>query len=206
MLGRRAFSWVEALVVAVVLGVLAALFLPALYTTKHGPSRRTRCASNLKQIGYGLHLYSGDHGEAFPRAAGDPMASLGLLYPDYISDGKVFICPKAPAPARPIAAADVPRGEKTAATVFTAGHSDYGYDSDHTAAHPPGVAVAADKGTGRGVSPNHGGDGQNVLYIGGNVEWHRTSDCGYKRDHIYLEGFDGEGPDPGEEFHSHIRQ
>jgi hypothetical protein len=35
-------------------------------------------------------------------------------------------------------------------------------------------------------SPNHGGAGQNVLYIGGNVKWHTTPWAGCPDDDIYL--------------------
>ena len=45
-------------------------------------------------------------------------------------------------------------------------------------------------------SPNHGGDGQNVLYLDGRVEFHNTPFCGMKRpvgdrDNIYTAGAPG---------------
>ena len=46
--------------------------------------------SNLKQIGYACHLWSGDYNERFP-------ASLEALFPDYISDREIFSCPTTPA-------------------------------------------------------------------------------------------------------------
>jgi hypothetical protein len=39
---------------------------------------------------------------------------------------------------------------------------------------------------GHGNSPNHGGGGQNVLYIGGQVLWCTTCTVGLDGDHIYL--------------------
>ena len=39
---------------------------------------------------------------------------------------------------------------------------------------------------GRGNSPNHGGAGQNVLYIGGQVRWCVGPNVGVGRDDIYL--------------------
>jgi hypothetical protein len=35
-------------------------------------------------------------------------------------------------------------------------------------------------------SPNHGGKGQNVLYLNGSVGWHTTPKVGHANDHIYL--------------------
>jgi hypothetical protein len=40
--------------------------------------------------------------------------------------------------------------------------------------------------TGGGLSPNHGGLGQNVLYIGGNVRWCTQRTVGINCDDIYL--------------------
>ena len=47
-----------------VIGVLVALMLPAIQSTREA-ARKTQCANNLKQIGLGMHDYMLNHG-AFP--------------------------------------------------------------------------------------------------------------------------------------------
>jgi prepilin-type N-terminal cleavage/methylation domain-containing protein/prepilin-type processing-associated H-X9-DG protein len=58
----RAFTLIEMLVVIGIVGLLAALLLPAL-TTARDQARATRCMSNLHQIGMGLVMYSDSNSE-----------------------------------------------------------------------------------------------------------------------------------------------
>ena len=63
---HHAFSLVELLVVVGIVSVLAAMLLPILEQSVDA-ARTARCASQLKQIGAGSHLYSQDYSGALPQ-------------------------------------------------------------------------------------------------------------------------------------------
>ena len=189
MRGTRGFTLIELLVVIAVIGILAGLLLPVLGMAQES-GRRTACANNLRQIGLGLHLYAADHAGALPlgpqgantmttikeATVADAMDALGRLFPRYVADGRLFKCPSANVAPAVISDSDLNAEGVLDAGVFdqTADHCEYGYDPRHTEAHPPMTPVAADQGPGPGAtanSPNHGGAGQNVLFLDGHVEW-----------------------------------
>ena len=74
---EKAFTLLELLVVIVIIGLLAALLLPAFGRAREG-ARRAMCANNLRQIGIAWHMYLDDHNETFPRRIGS-IASEKIL-------------------------------------------------------------------------------------------------------------------------------
>ena len=60
-----AFTVIELLEVIAIIGILAAMLMPALSVAK-ASARRTNCLGNLRQISLGVHLYAADNGDRFP--------------------------------------------------------------------------------------------------------------------------------------------
>jgi prepilin-type N-terminal cleavage/methylation domain-containing protein/prepilin-type processing-associated H-X9-DG protein len=77
------FTLIELLTVIAIIGILAALLLPALGKAKQ-QAKRAACANNLQQIGIGFHSFAHDHHSKFPMRV--PLDDGGTLWPDAEAD------------------------------------------------------------------------------------------------------------------------
>jgi prepilin-type N-terminal cleavage/methylation domain-containing protein len=124
---RRAFTLIELLVIIAIIGILAVLLLAAIGSAK-AKAKRTTCLNNLKQINFGLHMYSDDHDGKLPARGNATYVTykeavksyVGLYHPSSPQD-EVFTCP-----------ADTFHYNETSIAYVPKGHhefADYDYSS-----------------------------------------------------------------------------
>lgn len=84
-LGAHAFSLIELLVVMAIVTTMLALLMPAMAAARRG-ARLTVCATNLSQIGAGIHTYAADMEGCIPYG---PKAEPTSIADFYVVDGMV---------------------------------------------------------------------------------------------------------------------
>lgn len=91
------FSLPELLVVITTISTLMAIMLPSLGRARE-QARRIACASNLKQLGFGLKMYAMENDGQYPteKFCGNPQSILvQSLFPNYLPNRNIYYCPSA---------------------------------------------------------------------------------------------------------------
>ena len=94
---RSAFTLVELLTVMAIIGILAAIIIPALSGSRER-SRRAVCQNNLSQIGRGFMMYADANKEYLPMASMDGTVSIwDLAVLPYVGNAtNIMFCPSDP--------------------------------------------------------------------------------------------------------------
>lgn len=210
---RHASSWrgprrADLLAAAVLMIFLGGVTGPLLVKYWHLQGRQA-CADNLRQYGEMLQMYGANHDGQMPQVAQDGARAYAAAFVPTLKEAGCFsnypqpVCDSYGRRSGPIPsigdvdrARDNPDPERFPQQARQlAGNYAYslGYRTDGRlhglnvkdssqpimADHRPLSAIGSN-------SPNHGGRGQNVLYVGGNVNWLTSPSNGCHDNDIYL--------------------
>lgn len=94
------FTLLELSGVIAIIGILAAILLPALARARES-ARRTSCLNNLSQLGAAMWMYAEENDGRLPWSGGKNNADcLEAFYAGYVAERNVFVCPSDSGPWR----------------------------------------------------------------------------------------------------------
>ena len=152
---RTAFRWgLGQLLVVLALSV----FLPSTGRPRE-PAQRVKCASNLRQIGQALQIYSTEYGGMYPPSFDELLTTQDILF-------ETFVCPSSSDER-----ADWQGGttQQSLRTFRVPGGCSYVYALDGQ--HVTAASLTAKHVLAYENLSNHGHKGMNVLYGDGTVTW-----------------------------------
>ena len=209
------FSLKEMAAVAAAVVLLAAIAVPAWRTAKQKQMQR-QCGFQIGQIGAALKRYALDNDGILPGVEGVPRrwlpsgaepvvstsAGLFKLVKARWVPASVFVCPASTArPSRYViepTMTDFPSHRAISYSYqYTLGGRQLSIYSPRLVDVADEMAILSDRtpvfSEGHfqpdrvgASSDNHRGNGQNVLYLDGRVDWQRTPDAGVSGDNIFL--------------------
>jgi prepilin-type N-terminal cleavage/methylation domain-containing protein/prepilin-type processing-associated H-X9-DG protein len=92
---HRGFTLIELLVVIAIIAILAAILFPVFAQAREA-ARRTQCASNIRNLGAAMLMYTQDYDEQVPLAAyavGFDFLTWHDLTDPYVKNKGIWICP-----------------------------------------------------------------------------------------------------------------
>ena len=205
--GRRRWSMPDIIVAGGVIAAMALLFFPAIATSRY-QSGITGCQDNLRLLQIALMQYADANYGNFPAVPTEGNLSFAGLYVPllyhggYAQNPRLFLCPANNRPnlldSNDIPTLDQLDGQQGRALVRLQRRSgmDYAYNlgfiinGTYHGIRPKNRGTSAVIGDAPSIPlaglqrSNHGGRGQNVLYVDGHVAFLKT--CEANCDNVYL--------------------